>query len=91
MKPIKTQQKFQCDFCKKRSVKSVIAKHEQRCFRNPNRFCDNCENKGYVIVRFVEDFNDVISGVRKLFTEPCKYCEKFNPTQLAEIEAYENG
>ena len=45
MKPIKTQQRYRCDFCKKTGVKSTMAIHEKRCFRNPNRYCDYCDNK----------------------------------------------
>ena len=26
-----------------------MEKHEKRCFRNPNRFCDACGNTGKVV------------------------------------------
>ena len=47
MKEVRTQQRYKCDFCKYRSTKSVMEKHEKRCYRNPDRFCDYCENRGY--------------------------------------------
>ncbi len=85
MQPVKTQPKFKCDFCKKRSVKSVIAKHEIRCFRNPHRFCDHCDNTGEVTI-FADD---ICEGIGGSFQQPCQYCSKFNPDTLAAIEEYE--
>jgi len=75
MKPVKTMQRYKCDFCSKRSVKSVIAIHEKRCFRNPNRYCDFCDNKRYTME----------SG----FKIPCPYCVMFDPKRLKEIEERE--
>ena len=77
MKIVKTQQKYKCDFCKKRSTKSVIEIHEKRCFRNPNRFCTNCNNTGKQIIT---DFGD---------EQDCFYCAKFDPKMLKEIEERE--
>jgi len=87
MKPVKTQPRFQCDFCKKRSTRSVMELHERRCYRNPNRFCDACGNKGSVTVWV----NDVCEGYGGSFEQPCEYCAKFDRQQLAEIEARERG
>jgi len=82
MKPVKTMQKYQCGFCKKRGVKHSIAIHEKRCFRNPDRFCDYCDNDGYI----VNDYGVIgASSVR----EECPYCLKFNKQMLQEIEARE--
>lgn len=85
MIPVKTLQRYKCDFCKKRSTKSVIEKHEKRCFRNPNRFCDNCKNEG-VVETFEDGGNDEFVRVEV----PCRYCAKFDPKVLKEIEEREN-
>ena len=80
MKAVRTLQKYQCDFCKKRSVKHVIAIHEKRCFRNPNRYCDFCDNTGEV--------SEVIEGVGE-YTQGCPYCSRFDEKKLKEIQARE--
>jgi hypothetical protein len=49
MRPIKTRQRYKCDFCKKVGVKSSIEKHEKKCYRNPDRYCDECGNKGFTV------------------------------------------
>lgn len=73
MIPVKQQPKFKCDFCKKRSTRAVMETHERRCFRNPNRFCEACQNtKNY-------------SGT----PGDCPYCSKFDKKLLADIEAAE--
>lgn len=82
MKEVRTQQKYKCDFCKKQGTKSRMELHEQRCFRNPNRFCDYCENKRYTEESHGEH------GIEKV---GCPYCQKFDPEQLKEIEAREAG
>ena len=79
MKEVKTQQRYKCDFCKKRSTKSVMELHENRCFRNPNRFCDFCGNKGYTVE--IENQTD--------FKQDCPYCFQFDRKQLEEIQARE--
>ena len=79
MIPVKSQQKYKCDFCKKRSVKSAMERHEKICFRNPDRYCDFCDNKGEVD-EGIEDYTYMI---------PCIYCSKFDKKQLEEIEARE--
>jgi len=81
MKAVKTIQKYKCDFCKKRGIKSSIERHEKICFRNTDRFCTLCQNTGEVSV--VE--NEI--G----YYEPCFYCAKFDAQQLKEIEAREKG
>lgn len=77
MKLVKTQQKYKCDFCKYRSVKHRVAIHEKRCFRNPNRFCDFCDNTGKIDSEHIENY-----GTYKV---DCPYCSKFNKKQLEEI------
>jgi hypothetical protein len=89
MKKVKTIQRYQCDFCKKRSIKSVIEKHEKRCFRNPNRFCDYCNNKGYTTECHGDLIEDGDCGLSERV--PCPYCASFDKKKLEEIEARENS
>jgi len=81
MKPVKTQQRYKCDFCKKRSTKHNMELHEKRCFRNPNRYCDYCENKGYT-----NETPDLQFAPLKI---DCPYCKKFDKKMLEEIKARE--
>ena len=80
MKPIKTQQRYRCDFCSRTGIKRTMLVHEKRCYRNPNRFCDYCDNKGY-IMEFYEGI-----GTRRM---DCPYCSQFDPKMLKEIEERE--
>ena len=83
MKPVRTLQKYKCDFCKRRGIKTAIEKHEKICFRNPDRYCELCHNTGEV----TED----ISGDGSLVSrEPCVYCSKFDPKMLDEIKKRES-
>lgn len=79
MKQVKVMPKFKCDFCSRRSTKAAMTAHERICFRNPNRFCDHCENKGFTVER-----EDIYS-----YEAPCIYCSKFDPKIKDEIEARE--
>lgn len=81
MKAVKTMQKYKCEFCSKRSVKHAMELHEKRCYRNPNRFCDYCENKRFVI-ESVDHYQ---------VKQNCPYCSRFNEKQLKEIEEREAG
>lgn len=83
MKKVRTMQRYQCDFCKKRSVKHIMEIHEKRCFRNPNRFCDYCDNEG-TTTEFDEntDTNYLLD---------CPYCALFDKKKLKEIETREKG
>ena len=81
MKEVKTQKRYKCDFCQRRSTKSVMELHEKRCFRNPSRFCDFCENQGYTEETILEGY-----ATQKV---DCPYCGKFNPQQLKEIKERE--
>lgn len=88
MKPVKVMPKFKCDFCKKRSIRSVMELHEKRCFRNPNRFCEFCDNKGV----YTETYGDLVydgDGGLRDDNVKCPYCSRFNPEQLKQIEARE--
>lgn len=69
MKEVKVMPRFKCDFCKHRSTKASMLKHEGRCFRNPNRYCDYCQNKG-----------ETEEGVEHYtYKVPCPYCSKRDP------------
>ena len=81
MKAVKTLQRYKCDFCKKKSVRHVIELHEKRCFRNLNRYCDYCDNKGYTEETIAEGFSAIKQG--------CPYCEAFDGKILKEIEERE--
>ena len=63
-----------------------MEKHEKRCFRNPNRFCDACGNTGKVVEHH---WSGSAVERSKIATVACEYCSKFDAKQLAEIEAYE--
>ena len=54
--------------------------HEKRCFRNPNRFCDYCQNKGYT------EYNE--QGY--ILKDPCPYCGSFDKKKLEEIKLRES-
>jgi len=57
--------------------------HEKRCFRNPNRFCDYCDNTGVVT-----DSIDYPGGTHYEESE-CPYCAKFDKKMKEEIEERE--
>jgi len=80
MKKVKTIQRYKCDFCKKILTKYHMEIHEKRCFRNPDRYCDFCDNKGFI----VEHYD---GGHTREF--PCPYCVSFDKKMLKEIEARE--
>lgn len=63
--------------------------HEKVCFRNPNRFCELCKNKG----SYRECYGDYIyEGDCGLGQDvDCPYCSKFDKKMLEEIEAREEG
>lgn len=82
MIPVRTMPKFKCEFCKKRSTRAVMEIHEKRCFRNPNRFCDRCENTG-------KAYEMSLGGHKIGEPFPCPYCARFDKKLLAEIEAAE--
>lgn len=81
MKAVKTMQKYKCDFCKKRSIKTAMERHEKVCFRNPNRFCDYCENKGYTWETELEGYPS--------HKVDCPFCSRFDAGKLKDILEYE--
>lgn len=69
MKEVRTQKRYQCGFCKRRSNKPSMEKHEIICYKNPNRYCETCKNTG--------EITDDINGDGSLVSrEPCPYCPK---------------
>lgn len=70
MKPIRTQPRFRCDFCKKAGGARAIKAHEKICFKNPKRWCDLCENQGY----FTEGFEDPTIPSQRY---DCNFCHKW--------------
>ncbi len=83
MLAIKTQQRYKCDFCKKKSIKSAMLRHEIQCYRNPNRVCQACNNTGSLprAGYWSEDEEE--------YDNHCPYCKKFDEQMLKEIEARE--
>lgn len=76
MKLVKSLPKYKCDYCRKTLTKKAMELHEKRCFRNPDRYCDYCDNKGYTI----ECHGDLlVDGDCGLSEEvPCPYCSQLN-------------
>ena len=59
-----------------------MQRHERQCFRNPNRYCDNCKNTGQVHL--------IGDGINEpAYYQPCVFCEKLDKTKLAAIEKWE--
>ena len=79
MKKVKTMQRYKCDFCNKRSIKSAMERHEKICYRNPDRFCELCQNTGEVD-EGIEHYSNM---------QPCHWCSKFDKEMLKQIEARE--
>lgn len=70
MKPIRTQQRYQCDFCKKRGIKSSMNKHELHCVKNPDRVCGGCDYFKYIIDSISRERRDeIISEFKKMISE----------------------
>jgi len=60
-----------------------MKKHERRCYKNPDRFCDNCQNTGMApedIYREQTWREFMKNGRIKEGTKnvKCIYCEKIN-------------
>ncbi len=77
MKLIKTKPKYRCDFCRHSAGIVGMTTHEKICWKNPNRYCEFCKNKG----TYVEIHGDLIEegdgGLSE--TLPCGYCSKYKP------------
>lgn len=83
MKAVKTLQKYKCDFCKRRSVKSAMERHEKVCWRNPNRICPLCENnpKGVKVM-------DGREYGGSDYYEACHYCSQRDPEKEKSIDQF---
>lgn len=75
MKPVKTKPRFKCDFCRRVSTKGAMETHEKICWKNPNRYCELCDNRGYVR----ECYDEGICS-----DEPCIYCSQFKKSMVEE-------
>lgn len=64
---------YKCDFCKKySSAKSVITKHEKKCFGNPiNRACKTCLHYSH---RFINVHTNETAPFSDAFTEQVPFC-----------------
>ena len=80
MKEVKVMPRYKCDFCKKRSTKQFMLKHEPTCYRNPKRICYLCNNS-----------KEVSAGDDNCTPVPCPECERFDPEKLKAIEDYEKA
>ena len=76
MKLVKSKPRFKCDFCRRVSGKVAMENHEKICYKNPNRFCENCKNKG-------ETYEYYDEGLYQ--TSPCPYCKTAD--EIKELEA----
>lgn len=65
MKLIRSKPRYRCDFCRRASTKEAMTRHEIICWKNPKRYCENCDNKGKT-GNYDEGF------------EPCHYCSQRN-------------
>lgn len=70
MRLIKSKPRYKCDFCQHTSTESAMKAHEKRCWKNPDRYCDLCKNKGSYEVDIGFPYNNPI--------EKCWYCEKYD-------------
>ena len=86
MKLIKTRPQYRCDFCRYRAGLVGMTNHEKICWRNPDRFCEYCGNKGY----YLEDHGDIEGSVTEKIL--CPYCSKFKPiSNDEEYREFENA
>lgn len=73
MIPVKTLPKFKCEFCKKKSVKHAMERHERICYYNPNRMCERCQNEG---VEFYMNVDMASLGTYE-DERPCDACKLY--------------
>lgn len=46
MKPVRKVQRYRCDYCAKTLTRKAMERHEEICFKNPDRKCPMCEDGG---------------------------------------------
>lgn len=63
MRLVKARPRYRCDYCSHTSTKDAMERHEQICWRNPNRHCESCNDTGIYVVT-------------EGHTEPCYYCRR---------------
>lgn len=84
MTPAKSMPRFQCDYCKHRTTRAPMVKHERNCFFNPNRVCDACNNTG-IIHEQVDDCGHYFN------TEECPHCAKCKAAHESARKAIREG
>lgn len=67
MKLIKTKPRYKCDFCRHTAGLVGMTTHEKICWKNPNRYCDYCKNKGRTYESYGEGLGQYID---------CPFCSK---------------
>lgn len=77
MRLVKTKSRYRCDFCNRVSTQTPMKRHEVICWRNPNRHCDTCNDRGFTF----EDYGDGIGQ-----DIPCHFCSQFDPSKVPELE-----
>jgi len=66
VREVKQRPKFHCDFCSRTGTKTAMEDHERICWKNPNRVCAMCNNRGTIPNYWGGE-------------EPCYYCSQFDP------------
>lgn len=83
MTPAKSMPRFQCEYCKHRTTRAPMVKHERNCYWNPNRVCDTCSNTGEIVTHTYPDgYQD---------TEECPYCAKCKAAHESARKAISEG
>ena len=79
MRLIKAKPRYHCDFCSHTATKAAMEAHERICWKNPNRYCESCENKGYYPADYYSGHNQ---------EEPCYYCNQLTrDSDAAKVQA----
>jgi len=74
MKLVKTQPRYRCAYCTRVSTRIAMGRHEKICFRNPDRFCEACQNTGKIHV--------VGDGIEEpAYYEDCHFCRQMTPVE----------
>ncbi len=45
---VNSKPRFRCDFCRYQATEPTVIRHERFCWNNPDRFCDLCQNEGWI-------------------------------------------
>ena len=79
MRLIKTKPRYKCDYCRHTGMQRAIERHEKVCWRNPNRYCESCDNNHFIYI----DHNGDGSLVEK---QPCYYCNQYDATKVPPVD-----